>query len=263
MTRRRHLTAVLISTAVLTAAALPAAAAVAATHQDNARSRSAVPAHRAGARTARLALGTVEGRINAPHHLKRVDIVLYTRDTAEDGSKGWVPNDEQFANGGYGLTLNAKTGAYSFKVRPGTYRLEFNGAYASGHSWGVVAYGPNKPSAAAFGKSVKVRKGKAAKRVNVNAAGNFGTLKEPDPGPSMSPTNPTPGGSASVVLGSWPKGTTWTYTWQIGDSQKYLSFKRTVHVPSTAAGKPLSVDIYAHSYGKNGAGVSISTAVSN
>jgi hypothetical protein len=190
-----------------------------------------------------------------------VDIILYERETAEDGSKGWVLADLQFASGGYGLTLDKKTGGYSFKVRPGTYRLEFDGTYRSGHEWGLVSYGPGKPAAAPFGKSVKVRNGKATKGINVKAAGDLGTVTQPDPGPRMSPPEPSPGGSESIVLGTWPKGTVWTYTWQIDNSRKCLSFKQTMTVPSTAGGKTLSVDISAYVYGKDGAGDSISTTV--
>jgi hypothetical protein len=261
MTRRRHLTAALLSTAALIAAAVPATAAVGAAQQRATRPTAAAEARRAAVIPARSALGTVKGRIKAAHRLKSVDIILYARKTAEDGSKGWVVTDYQFANGGYGLTLDKKNGDYSFKARPGTYRLEFNGVYHSGHAWGIVGYGPGKPAAAPFGKSIKVRKGKVTKRINVKAAGDFGTLTLPDPGPSLSPFDPTPGGSESVVLGTWPKGTAWTYTWQIGNSHKYLSFKRTVTVPSTAAGKTLNLDIYAAAYGKDGAGDSISTTV--
>ncbi|HEX3825492.1 MAG TPA: hypothetical protein VHV79_13620 [Mycobacteriales bacterium] len=211
---------------------------------------------------ARLAFGTVKGRIKSAHRLARVDIVLYQRETAEDGSKGWVVSDYQFANGGYGLTLSKKTGAYSFRVKPGTYRLEYNGVYGSGHDWGVVAYGSGKVSAAAFGKSVKVRKGKVTKHINTRAAGDFAGLPAPDPGPSMSPNTPTAGSAETVALGTWPRGTTFTYTWQVNNSQKYLSFKRSVTVPHSAAGKSIGVDIYAHVYGKNGYGVSIGTTVS-
>jgi hypothetical protein len=250
MIRRRHLTAVLLSTAALVAAAVPAASA------------SGVHAHRAAATSARAALGTVKGRITAVDRLKQVNVALYVRKTAEDGSKGWVPTDLLFASDGYGITLNTKTGYYSFKVRPGTYRLQFNGTYRSGHDWGIVGYGPGKPAAAAFGKSITVRKGKATTRINLKAAGNLGILKQPDPGPSLSPFDPTAGHSESVALGSWPSGTVWTYTWEIGNSNKYLSFKRTVTVPSTAGGKSIGVDIYADAYGKNGAGDSIGTVVS-
>jgi hypothetical protein len=211
---------------------------------------------------ARLALGTVKGRIKSPHRLARVDIVLYQRETAEDGSKGWVESDYQFANDGYGLTLNKKTGDYSFRVKPGTYRLEYNGAYGSGHDWGVVAYGSGKVSAAAFGKSVKVRKGKVTQHINTKAAGDFAGLLAPDPGPSISPNTPTAGGAETVLLGNWPHGTAFTYTWQINNSQKYLSFKRSVTVPHSASGKSIGVDIYGHVYGKNGYGVSIGTTVS-
>jgi hypothetical protein len=262
MTRRRHLTAALLSTAALIAAAVPATAAAGAAHQRATRPNSATEARRAAVTPARAALGTVKGRIKAAHPLKTVDIILYARKTAEDGSKGWVLADIQFANDGYGLALDKKTGDYSFQVRPGTYRLEFNGEYRSGHEWGVVGYGPGKPAAAPFGKSIKVDKGKATKRVNVTTAGDLGTLKLPDPAPRLS-SEPTAGGSESVVLGTWPKGTVWTYTWQIGDSQKYLSFRRTVTVPSSAAGKSISVDIYADAYGKDGAGDAISTTVAH
>jgi hypothetical protein len=263
MTRRRHLTAALLSTTALIAVAVPAAAAGGAAHQRTTRRTPAAEARRAAVAPARSALGTVKGRIKAAHHLKTVDIILYARKTAEDGSKGWVLNDDQFATGGYGLTLNKKNGDYSFQVKPGMYRLEFNGAYSSGHEWGLVGYGPGKPAAAPFGKSVKVRKGKATTRINIKTAGNFGTLKQPDPGPRLSPSEPTAGGSESVVLGTWPKGTAWGYTWQIGSSQKYVSFKRTITVPSTAAGKAINLDIYAYAYGKDGAGDSISTTVAH
>jgi hypothetical protein len=218
---------------------------------------------RANVTSAGSADGTVKGTIKAPHHLKNVNVIAYERVTAKDGSTGWVVKDHHyvFASGGYGLTLDKKTGAYSFNVKPGSYRLEFNGAYHSGNEWGIVAYGPGKPAAAAFGKSIKVRTGKTTKHINVKAAGDFGTLKRPDPGPSMSPSDPIPGGTESAVHGTWPDGTVWTYAWQLGDMHKYLSFKRTVTVPSTATGKILSLGVYAHAYGKNGAAVEISAAV--
>jgi hypothetical protein len=263
MTRRRHLTAALLSTAALLAAVVPAASAAGTTQQRTTSPTAVAKPHRAAVTSARPALGTVKGRITSADRLKKVDVALYVRKTAEDGSKGWVVTDLLFANDGYGVTLNTKTGYYSFKVRPGTYRLEFNGTYRSGHSWGIVGYGPGKPAAAPFGKSITVRKGKATTRINVKAAGDFGTLKLPDPGPSLSPFEPTAGGSESVTLGTWPKGTVWNYTWQIGDSNRYLSFKRTVTVPAAAAGKSLNVDIYASAYGKVGAGVSIGTTVAH
>jgi hypothetical protein len=262
MTRSRHLTAALLSATALIAAAVPAAAAGGAAHQRTTRSTATAEVRRAAAVPARSALGAVKGRIKAPHHLKTVDIILYVRKTAEDHSKGWVVIDQQFATG-YGLTLNKKTGDYSFEIKPGIYRLEFNGTYSSGHDWGLVGYGPGKPGGAPFGKSVKVRKGKATKGINVKTAGDLGTLTPPDPGPRLSPSQPTAGGSESVALGTWPKGTTFAYTWQLGNSEKVVSFKRTFSVPSTAAGKAISVDIYAYGYGKDGAGDAISTSVAS
>jgi hypothetical protein len=262
MTRKLHLSAALLGVAVVVSAASPAALATTAPRGAMGRTAAAA-APRAAAAPSKVALGTVKGRIKSAHRLARVDIVLYQRETAEDGSKGWVETDYQFANHGYGLTLNKKTGSYSFRVKPGTYRLEYNGAYSSGHEWGIVAYGSGKVSAAAFGKSVKVRKGKVTEHINTKAAGDFLGLPAPDPAPRISPNTPTPGGAETVVLGTWPAGTTFTYTWNINNSNKYLSFKRSVTVPHSAAGKPIGVDIYAHSYGKNGYGVSIGTGVSN
>jgi hypothetical protein len=261
MARRHHLTAAVLSIAALIAAVTPAASAAGTAHQRTTRPSAAAKAHRAAVTSATPALGTVKGKITSADRLKRVNVALYVRKTAEDGSKGWVATDLLFASDGYGVSLNTKTGYYSFKVKPGTYRLEFNGTFRSGHSWGIVGYGPGKPAAAPFGKSITVRKGKATTRINVRAAGDFGNLKLPDPGPSFSPFDPTAGASESVTLGTWPKGTVWYYTWQIGNSNKYLSFKRTVTVPANAAGKSIGVDIYAAAYGKTGAGVSIGTVV--
>jgi hypothetical protein len=261
MTRRLHRSAALLGVAVLTSAMVPAAVAATA-HRGTMGRAAAADAPSAAVAPAKLALGTVKGRIKSAHRLARVDIVLYQRETATDGSKGWVASDDQFANNGYGLTLNKKTGDYSFRVKPGTYRLEYNGAYGSGHEWGIVAYGSGKVSAAAFGKSVTVRKGKVTEHINTQAAGDFAGLPAPDPAPRISPNTPTAGGAETVLLGTWPRGTRFTYTWQINNSQKYLSFKRSVTVPHSAGGKPIGVDIYAHVYGKNGYGVSIGTGVS-
>jgi hypothetical protein len=261
MTRRLGHTAALLGTVALFAAAVPVASA--ATTHSTTTTPNAVAAPRPPATaSAKSRVGTVKGKIHAAHRLKTVDIVIYERKTAKDGGKGWVVRDDgTLANGGYGVTLNKKTGAYSFTVRPGTYRLEFNGAYGSGHSWGIVGYGPGKPAAAAFGKSIKVRRGKATQHINVKAAGNFGNLKLPDPSSSMSPTEPTPGGKESAVVGTWPHGTVWTYTWQIGDSRKFLSFKPSVTVPSGTAGESIGLVVYGHVYGKNGSAVSIGTGV--
>jgi hypothetical protein len=262
MTRKIHRSAAFLGVAVVVAAVAPAASATTAPRGATGRA-AVVDAPSAAAAPSRLALGTVKGRIKSAHRLARVDIVLYQRETAEDGSKGWVETDSQFANNGYGLTLNKKTGSYSFRVKPGTYRLEYNGAYGSGHEWGVVAYGSGKVSAAAFGKSVKVRKGKVTEHINTKAAGDFAGLPAPDPAPRISPNTPTAGGAETVLLGTWPAGTKFTYTWEINNSHKYLSFKRSITVPHSAAGKPIGVDIYAHAYGKNGYGDSIGTTVSN
>jgi hypothetical protein len=259
MTRRLHLSAAVLSAAAIVTAAIPAASA-ATSHRPAVRSTTRVGRH-AGVTRAKPAVGTVKGKITAPHHLKTVDVVLYARKTAEDGSKGWLPTDYIFASGGHGLVLNKKSGAYSFKVKPGTYRLEFNGEFASGHGWGIVGYGPGKPAAAPFGKSIKVHKGKTTKHINLKAAGDFGTLTAPDPSPSLSPYAPTAGGVETVALGTWPSGTVWTYTWQIGNSQKYLSFRHTVTVPHSAAGKSIDAVVYGSVYGKNGSSVSISTIV--
>src|SRR5580704_3379710 len=100
MTRTRNLTAALLSTAALIAAAVPATAAIGAAQQRATRPTAAADARRAAVIPARSALGTVKGRIKAAHRLKSVDIILYARKTAEDGSKGWVVTDYQFANGG-------------------------------------------------------------------------------------------------------------------------------------------------------------------
>jgi hypothetical protein len=260
MTRRRHLNAALLAAAALIAAAVPAAASAGTAHARTAKPAATAQSPRAAAALARLALGTVKGRIIARHRLKSVDIILYVRKTAEDRSKGWVVSDYQFATD-YGLSLDAKTGDYSFQVKPGTYRLAINGVYASGHDWGVVGYGPGKPAGGPFGKSVKVVKGKVTKHINVKAAGDFGPLKLPDPAASLSPNQPTAGGKESVVLGAWPKRTVFDYTWQIGNSEKVVSFKRTMTVPATAGGKSIGVDVYAYGYGKDGAGDSIATIV--
>ena len=263
MTHRRHLTAVVLTSAALFTAALPAAAAAGSPRQTPGSASAAVQARRPAAQPAKSKLGTVKGKIKAAHPLKSVVVTLYVPKTAQDGSKGWVVSEDVLASGGHGVTLNKKTGDYSFNVKPGTYRVEFYGEYRSGKEWGNVAYGPDKPAGPPFGKSIKVRKGKATKHISIKAAGDFGTVPQPDPGPSLSPTVPTAGGTETVVLGTWPKGTAFTYTWQLGSSEKFLSLKRTIKVPASAAGKAISVDIYAFVYGKNGAAVSISTIVAH
>jgi hypothetical protein len=210
----------------------------------------------------RSTTGTITGTIKAPHRIKQVDVVVYKRVTATDGSKAWLPSDDIFAIG-YGLSYSAKTHVYSFQEKAGSYRLQFNGTFTNGKSWGVVGYGPGKPAGAPFGKTVVVKRGKVTRGIGITAAGDFANIPLPPTSDysKMTPYAPVPGGRETAVTGTWPRGTVFYYTWQIGSGRTFLSFHRSVTVPANANRKTLTLCVYADVYGRNGAGISVSAGI--
>jgi hypothetical protein len=259
MSRSLRIPAALAAAAVLFAVGCIPSYARAAEHAGD---RSPTPAATTSSAAAKSTAGTITGTIKAPHAIKQIDVVVYKQVTARDGSKAWLPTGHIVAIG-YGVAYNKKTHVYSFHEKPGSYRLEFNGEYTNGKSWGVVTYGPGKPAGAPWGKTVTVRRAATTHGIGITAAGTFGNLPLPpqDDTAAMNPYDPQPGGAVAAVTGAWPTAKSFTYGWQLLGSHAYLSFKKSITVPGGTHGKTLMLYVTAYAYGSNGAGVSVSAGI--